>query len=278
MQFATGKMRCSGRIASAFTSGTISGTPSRMRNVELLSITTAPLSTQAPGELGAGVFAAREEHRIVPPRREGLSRRRADRDLPAAEMERQIALARGERAELVDGHRSFVEDARDRLADDAGHADDRDSHAAPPSSRSVEPDDEPAPRADAPDRKQHAGHERIAAQRIVAYREDLALAAEEHLLVRDEPAQANAVDRHFGMGRVRGDPPRRQARGTAGLVQFTVVVQFDDLDGGEIARGFFGESHHQDGAEREVRHEGRGHPEALAARAEFGLVLRRPAR
>ena len=43
--------------------------------------------------------------------------------------------------------------------------------------------------------EEHAGHERAAVDRVVAERERLPLAAEDHFLVGDEAGEADRVDR-----------------------------------------------------------------------------------
>ena len=60
------------------------------------------------------------------------------------------------------------------------------------SSPNVSPGGKPA---HAVEREQNAGHERLAGGRVVADRERLARAAQDDLLVRDEPRQAHRVDR-----------------------------------------------------------------------------------
>ena len=57
----------------------------------------------------------------------------------------------------------------------------------------VEPDREAGPIGDCLHREQHAGHERAAVVRVVADGERLTGGAEQHLLVRDEPAQPHRV-------------------------------------------------------------------------------------
>ena len=81
----------------------------------------------------------------------------------------------------------------------------------------------------------------------MADRQQLARAAEEDLLVRDEPGQPDRVDR-----RVRTDARSRRGGGPGRGVHLALVVQLDDLTTRELRRGLLGEPHHQRGAEREV--------------------------
>ena len=63
------------------------------------------------------------------------------------------------------------------------------------------------------EREQHARHVRLARRRVMANRQHLARAAEQHLLVRDEARQAHRVDRHVAAHAARRSPSRfRTAR------------------------------------------------------------------
>ena len=77
----------------------------------------------------------------------------------------------------------------------------------------------------------HAVRERLAAGRVVADREQLALAAEDDLLVRDEPGQPHGVDR-----RVAADQLRGRLRGARRRVLLRLVVELDDLGPREVLR------------------------------------------
>src|SRR5690606_18872777 len=104
--------------------------------------------------------------------------------------------------------------------------------------------------------------------------EGLALAAEQDLLVGEEPAQPYGVHRHAvhvgaagavqgghrgvgGGGAARaaaglGDELGGARGGAAGGVHLVGVVEFDDLDGLEVGRRDLGELHGEDGADGEV--------------------------
>ena len=111
--------------------------------------------------------------------------------------------------------------------------------------------------ADAPDREQDARHERAAVDRVVADRERLALAAEDDLLVRDEPGQPHRVDRLVHVAAGLGDQLGRALGGARRGVELAVVVELDDLDLGHVLGAIrLRRVHHQHGADREVgRHE-----------------------
>ncbi len=81
-------------------------------------------------------------------------------------------------------------------------------------------------------------------------RQQLSVAAEQHLLVRDEARQSHGVDRRLARNQIR--------RGTCGAgrgVALRLVVQLDDLGAREEGRGLGGEAHHQHGSHREIRRE-----------------------
>src|SRR2546428_425287 len=76
----------------------------------------------------------------------------------------------------------------------------------------VQPERQPRrQRAQPVERQEHAGDVRLARERVVADRQELALPAEQHLLVCNEPREPNRVDRNFGReqfgGRPGGCPP-----------------------------------------------------------------------
>ena len=74
------------------------------------------------------------------------------------------------------------------------------------------------------------------------------VAAEQHLLVRDEPGQPHGVDR-----RAVAHRRRRRLRRPRRRVDLRLVVQLDDLRARQVLRRLGGEAHHQHRAEREVR-------------------------
>ena len=132
---------------------------------------------------------------------------------------------------------------------------------------------------DALDGEQDAGHEAGAVVGVVADRERLPGGAEQHLLVRDQPAQADASGRgcrpglaaagaldDLVLGRVGAQSARRCRHALRGRhrrarrrVDLAVVVQLDDLGRLEPRRGELGEAHHEHGADGEV-----GRDEAVA--------------
>src|SRR5205085_5107765 len=74
------------------------------------------------------------------------------------------------------------------------------------------------------EREQDAGHERIARDGVVADRQRLALAAEDDLLVRDEPRKADGVDRDVAFHR-----RCRRLGGARWGVDLRRVMELDDL-------------------------------------------------
>ena len=98
------------------------------------------------------------------------------------------------------------------------------------------------------EREQHAGHVRLPRERVVADRQQLALAREQHFLVRDEAGQAHGVDGDVAAHRLRGRLGRTGRR-----VDLRLVVRLDDLRARQVLRRLRGEAHHQHRAEREVR-------------------------
>ena len=70
--------------------------------------------------------------------------------------------------------------------------------------------------------------------RVVADRQRLAEVAEDHLLVGDEPGQADRVDRRRRASARRGHQRRRARRRAARRVELAVVVQLDDLGGRHV--------------------------------------------
>ena len=113
-------------------------------------------------------------------------------------------------------------------------------------------------------------------ERVVAHRQRLAGAAEDRLLVRDEPRQPHAVDRRQRRAGLV-DAPRGQLRRAAGRVALGVVVQLDDLGARKHARRLRGEPHHQHRAEAEVRDEHRRDARLVAPAAERGELVVGPA-
>jgi hypothetical protein len=107
------------------------------------------------------------------------------------------------------------------------------------------------------DRQQHAGHERLAVDRVVADRERLADLAQDHLLVGHEPGQAHRVDRDLGcaagLGARFSHQRGRARRGAARLVELAIVMELDDLGFGHVPGRLGGEPHHQHRADGEVR-------------------------
>src|SRR3712207_866371 len=119
------------------------------------------------------------------------------------------------------------------------------------------------------EREEDAGDERVAGERVMPDREELAVASEEHLLVRDEAGESDAVDRDVAAERACGRL-RRAGRG----VDLRLVVKLDDLSAREVLRRFGGEAHHEDGAEREVRRDQAGDPGLAGARVQrFQVVV-----
>ena len=85
--------------------------------------------------------------------------------------------------------------------------------------------------ADPAHREQHAGHERLAVDRVVADRQRLADVAEDHLLVGDQ-ARAGAPSGSAARSppaRLRAISSRRELRRPARRVELAVVVELDDL-------------------------------------------------
>ena len=118
--------------------------------------------------------------------------------------------------------------------------------------------------------QQHAGHERLAVDRVVSDRERLAGPAEQDLLVGHQAGQAHRVDRLVDVPAGRRDQLRGARRGARRGVELAVVMQLDDLALGHVARGLLGELHHQHRPDREVRrHEQVALPHALQ-RGEVG--------
>ncbi len=123
------------------------------------------------------------------------------------------------------------------------------------------------------DREQHPGDERRAVEAVVPDGQRLALGAEQHLLVRDEPGEPDRVHRDavdvgaagavesgaggIGVGRHAfsslGDESGGAGRGARRRVGLVRVVQFDDFDRFEEPRGLLGEMHGQHRADGEVR-------------------------
>jgi len=68
----------------------------------------------------------------------------------------------------------------------------------------LEADDEPFSRTNLTHGEDDARHERRAVDRIVPDGERLSLAAEQHLLVRDETGEPHRVDRHVAHQRSTG--------------------------------------------------------------------------
>jgi hypothetical protein len=110
-------------------------------------------------------------------------------------------------------------------------------------------------------RQQHAGHEGAAVDRVVAQRQGLALAAEDHFLVGDEARQPHRVDRLVDVAAGRVDQLLGALGGARGRVELAVVVQLDDLALGHVRRDRLRHLHQQHGADREV-----GGDEAVGAR------------
>ncbi len=105
----------------------------------------------------------------------------------------------------------------------------------------------------------------------MADRQPLAGVAEQHLLMGDQPGQPHRMDRNPGCRRPAGAGHQLDALGGAPLlgggsrhqggggqsgagrgVGFAVVVQLDDLGGGEVGSGDLGEPHHHHRPDREV--------------------------
>ena len=115
--------------------------------------------------------------------------------------------------------------------------------------------------ADAAGCEQHSGHERRPVERVVADRERLGLAAEQHLLMRDQSGEADRVDRLVDVPARLADEVRGALGGPRRRVELAVVVQLDDLALGHVPRGLGGEAHHQHRPDGEVRrHEDVGGP------------------
>ena len=106
---------------------------------------------------------------------------------------------------------------------------------------------------DSPDGKHDTGHEAVAVDRVVADRERLALAAEDDLLVGDQPGEPNRVDRLVDVASPLRDQLGGPLRGSRWGVELAVVMELDDLALGHVLRCLPRELHHQDGADREVR-------------------------
>ena len=88
----------------------------------------------------------------------------------------------------------------------------------------VEPDGQAGRKLTEPlERKQHARDVRLARERVVADRQQLSVAAEEHLLVRDEAGQAHRMD-HGAADQLRS----RLGRPGRGVL-LLLAVQLDDL-------------------------------------------------
>src|SRR5690606_23311753 len=118
--------------------------------------------------------------------------------------------------------------------------------------QALQPDRQPGQLAHPPHAEQHARGERGAVHRVVADGEGRAVAAEQHLLVGDEPGQADRVHTHAvdvgaarpvepgaggvghrphpGLGTGLGDQLGGAPGGARGGVGLVRVVQLDDLD------------------------------------------------
>ena len=122
--------------------------------------------------------------------------------------------------------------------------------------------------ADLADRQQHAGHERLAVDRVVADRQRLADVAEDDLLVGDQAGQADRVDRHVALHQL-GRARRRCPTGASSLPSWcSSMISALAM----CLRGLGGELHHQHGADREVRAE----EDVGAARARRARATSKP--
>src|SRR5437763_13831452 len=79
-------------------------------------------------------------------------------------------------------------------------------------------------------------------------RQELAVSREQHLLMRDEPGQADGVDRRLASHHRCG-----RARRSGGSVALRLVMKLDDLGTRKVTRRLGREPHHQHRTEREVR-------------------------
>ena len=113
-----------------------------------------------------------------------------------------------------------------------------------------------------------ARHERAAIDRVVADRQRLALAAEDDLLMGDEPGEPDRVDRLVDVGAGVAEQLGRPGGRARGLVELAVVVELDDLDLRHVLGDPLAELHHQDRADREV-----GGDEGAAALAAVPVPL-----
>src|SRR3954452_11385955 len=149
----------------------------------------------------------------------------------------------------------------------------------------VETDGEAGSARDGPNGEQYARHERRPVERVVAEREHLPRAAEQHLFMGHQSGQANGVDAtpvyvgttgsRVGADRVRRGPlprPCRVDRTSGGQrraarrVGLSVMVELDHLGGIEESRGRRREPQKQRPREPEV---GRHHAVRVRASREF---------
>ena len=107
----------------------------------------------------------------------------------------------------------------------------------------------------------------------MADRENLARAAEDDLLVRDETREPHRMDRNL-----TAHPRGRRVRRAGGSVELRVCVQLDDLRMRERPGRFGREPHHEHRSEREVRGHEACNPSIASLLIEIGKVVCRESR
>ena len=224
------------RAACGLTSGTTSGTPRRSGTSHELSMTTMPRVGERLRRARARVVARGEEHDV-----EGAvgddARGRRRRDRHTTRRERRtafVAIARRERASSVDRHVALFEHAQDRFADDAGRADDGDSHGESPMNSDSRPMTSPCCVRTPRTASSMPRHERRRARTSRAG-SSASRRRRRRSLLDARPARATA---RYGSERPRPPAPSmRRAVSFAvplGASRLRVVMQFDDLRGREI--------------------------------------------
>ena len=184
-------------------------------------------------------------------RRSGSTQRDTPSPRSSTRAERSVAAARETSAVTGDDQdmtRLALRTARSGILYEAT------MHRRPASKQMLEPDERRLGELrDAPHREQHARHEGLAVDRVVADRERLAEVAEDHLLVGDEARQPHRVDRRRRAAVASAISSAVRAAvplGASSLPSWcsSMISAFAMCRG-----GLGGEAHHQHRADREVR-------------------------